>query len=208
MVTSARVNQAVKISEEQQQKLQKNDAIKSIMNSYKVQITISDGTAKIRGFFYDVRDAAAVLKEKLTGVYEATIELDSSQFSRVRSACKDPSHFQRMETASGAKVKLDLSAGVIALSGKRNAVKKAKEQVFGFLDFLIPKEILLMKITKPLQMSVGTATSLAEVSANAGGASVYLDRDLNSLVLRSAQQEKLQVAKKLIAFEEENNKEL
>ena len=198
MIASARVNQTVSITGEQEKSLKDNDAIKRISQSLSVQITIADGTAKLRGNFHDVRDAVSMLKEKLTGVYESGIELESSQFAKVRSACRDPSHFERMEAATSAKVSLDLATGTIVISGKRNNVRKAKEQVFGFLDFLLPKEISLVKLTKPLHSSVGSATSLAEVSANAGGTTLYLDRDLSSIVIQSSDPAKVQIASKLV----------
>lgn len=93
---------------------------------------------------------------------------------------------------------LDLSTGSIAISGKRSSVKKAKDQVYGFLDFLLPGVFERIKITKPLFLSVGQASVLAEISAAAGGVAIYLDRDLGLIVIRSDDKGKLQAATKLL----------
>lgn len=108
----------------------------------------------------------------------------------------------------GAKVELDLKAGSISISGKRSNVKRAKDQVYGFLDFILPNEIKRVKITKPLFMSVGQASALVEISAEAGGVSVYLDRDLSLIVLRSVDKEKVKVATELIKQKIENAERL
>jgi polyribonucleotide nucleotidyltransferase len=198
MVASARVTQTVPVTEEQAVILEKNNAIKRTTKAVPVQISISDGTAKVRGFFYDVCDAVSLLKEQLTGVYESIIELDAPQFTKVRGATRDPSHLQRMELDTSAKVTLDLSAGSLIVSGKRTNVKKAKEQVFGFLEFILPGEMKRLKIPKPLHSSVGQAMLLADVSANAGGATVYLDRDLSCIIIRSPDPEKVKIAAGLV----------
>lgn len=198
LVSSARVTQTVPVTEEQAVTLEKNNAIKRTTRAVPVQINISDGTAKIRGFFYDVCDAVSLLKEQLTGVYESIIELDAPQFTKVRGATRDPSHLQRMELDTSTKVALDLSAGSLIVSGKRTNVKKAKDQVFGFLDFILPGEMKRLKIPKPLHSSIGQAMSLADVSANAGGATVYLDRDLSSIIIRSPDPEKVKIAAGLV----------
>jgi rRNA processing protein Krr1/Pno1 len=198
MISSARVTQTLSVSEEQHKALQKNDAIKRITQQAPAHITIADGTANIRGLFYDVRDVVSLLNEQLTGVYTSAVELDASQFVKVRGAARDSSHFERMESESSAKVSLDLSARSIAVSGKRSNVRKAKDQVFLFLAFIVPGEIERMKISKPLYSSVGQATSLAEISASVGGATVYLDRDVSSIIVRSPDQEKVKQAVKLV----------
>jgi polyribonucleotide nucleotidyltransferase len=197
-VSSARVTQIVPVTEEQAVTLEKNNAIKRTIKAVPVQINISDGTAKIRGFFYDVCDAVSLLKEQLTGVYESIIELDAPQFTKVRGATRDPSYLQRMELDTSAKVALDLSAGSLIVSGKRTNVKRAKDQVFGLLDFILPGEMKRLKIPKPLHSSIGQAMSLADISANAGGATVYLDRDLSSIIIRSPDPEKVKIAAGLV----------
>jgi predicted PilT family ATPase len=198
MVASARVTQTVAVTEEQHKTLEKNDTIKRTMQGVPVQINISDGTAIIRGYFHDVRDAVSLLNEQLTGVYSSAMELDAAQFSKARGACRDPGHFERIETTSGAKVTLDLSAGSIVISGKRSNVKKAKDDLFLFLDFLLPNEFARVKISKPLQSVVGQATTLAEISANSGGSTVYLDRDLSSIIVHSSDTDKVVSATKLV----------
>lgn len=198
MVSSARVTQSLDVSEEQRKTLEKNGAIKRIIQQAPAHISIADGKATIRGFFYDVRDALCLLCEQLTGEYKSSIELDASQLSKVQNAARDPSHFERMESSTNTKVAIDLAAGSIVTGGKRSNVRKAKDQIFGFLTFLLPGEIERVKITKPLYFTVGQAISLAEISAVVGGTSVYLDRDISSIIIRSSDVEKVKGALALV----------
>jgi rRNA processing protein Krr1/Pno1 len=191
MVASARVTETVPVSDEEKETVEKKEFAKKVALQTNVNVSISDGKVVIRGNFHDVRDAVSYLNEMLTGEYKTSIELDSSQFSKVRNTCRDPSHFDRMEADSGAKIELDMTSGAITVRGKRSNVKKAKAQLFDFLYFVLPDEIKLMKITKPLFLSVGQATALAEISASLSGVTIYLDRDLSSIVVRSTDKEKI-----------------
>jgi len=198
MVASARVTQSITISDEQKTSLEKKEYTKKIFQQMPVNLTTTNDKIIVKGTFHDVRDAISVLNEMLTGVYKTSIELDASQFNKVRNTARDPSHFKRMESACGAKVELDLTAGSISISGKRSSVKRAKDQVYNFLDFMFPNEVNRLKIAKPLYMSVGQATALAEISAEAGGVAIYLDRDLSVIVIRSIDKEKSSKATELV----------
>jgi rRNA processing protein Krr1/Pno1 len=199
MISAARVTQVVSISAEQQAKLQKNDVLKRITQETHSQLSVAEDKVTVRGFFHDVRDAVSLLNEKLTGEYTSSLELDSSQFSRVSATCRDSSHLQRIESATEAKVELVASSGEIRLRGKRSNVRKGKEQIYDFLAFVCPGESQRLKITKPLYQTVGQPTSLAEVSAAVGGSTIYLDRDTSSIVIRDASAGKVEAAAKLVA---------
>jgi rRNA processing protein Krr1/Pno1 len=191
MVASARVTQTASFSNEQMEILEKKDFTRKIAQQTSVSLTVEGGKVTAKGSFYDVRDAVSLLNELLTGEYKTTIELDAPQFAKVRNTARDPSHLHRMETESNAKIQLDLASGSIAISGKRISVKKGKDQIYGFLDFILPGEISRTKITKPLYGSVGHASRLADISARAGGLVAYLDRDLGEIILRSPDPEKV-----------------
>mmetsp|Transcript_16020 Transcript_16020/g.44289 ORF Transcript_16020/g.44289 Transcript_16020/m.44289 type:complete len:1204 (+) Transcript_16020:74-3685(+) len=198
MIASANVSQIIEATEEQIAKVAKRDYLKKIYQEIRVKVSFEDEKITVSGTFYDVRHAVSLLNETLTGEYKTSIELDAMQFSRVRNIFRDPSHRSRMEDQSGAKIELDLKAGSIILRGKRGNVKQAKNQVYGFLDFSLDKQLLQLKINKPLFLSVGQASALAEVSAEAGGVSIHLDRDLSVIVIRSTDREKLDKAKILM----------
>ena len=191
MVASARVTETLSLSDEEKELVEKKEFAKKLALQTNVNVSVIDGKVVIRGNFHDVRDAVSYLNEMLTGEYKTSIELDSSQFSKVRNTCRDPSHFDRMEADSGAKIELDMTSGAITVRGKRSNVKKAKAQIFEFLGFVFPGEIRLLKISKPLFLSVGQAAALAEISAALSGVTIYLDRDLSSIVVRSTDKEKL-----------------
>ncbi|KAL3924527.1 MAG: hypothetical protein SGILL_000991 [Bacillariaceae sp.] len=198
-IASARVTKEVPISDEQKAMLKKKDFARTIGPQTLVSINISGKKVVIKGSFHDVKDAASLLNEMLTGEYKTTVELDASQFAKVRNTCRDPSHFQRMEEVSGAKIELDLTSGAIAISGKRSDVKRAKDQLYTFLDFILPGDIERLKISKPLYLSVGHSAQLAQVSAASGGATVYLDRDLGLIVMRSSKLANLENATRLVS---------
>lgn len=197
-VATARVSQSLSVTEDQQKSLENNGTLKRVMREIPTQISVENGKATVRGYFYDVRDAVARMNEQLLGEYRSSIELESSQFAKVVATARDPLHFERIRLETNATVSLDSDDGSILVVGKRSDVRKGKDLVFGFLAFVLPGEIDTMKISKPLHSSVGQATTLAEIAATVGGATLYLDRDLGSVVIRSTNQENLKRACSLI----------
>ena len=208
MIASARVTHIITVTEEQISSLKKKEYTKKIYQEMPVNLTTTEDKVVLKGTLYDVRDAVALLNEMLTGEYITSIELDASQFSKVRNTARDPSHFERMEATCGAKVELDLSVGSIMISGKRSNVKRTKDQVYAFLDFILPNEMEWLKITKPLYMSIGQASTLAKISAEANGVAMHLDRDLGLIVIRSIDEKKLKKATELMKQKIEGAKQL
>lgn len=198
MVSSARVTQTIPVSSEQQIKLEKNDALKRITQQSHCQLSVADSQVTVRGFFYDVRDAVSLLNEQLTGEYKTSVELSSSQFARVSSTCRDASHFLRIESATECKITLETS-GEIQVSGKRSNVKKGKEQIYDFLAFMFPGEIHRLKLSQPLHVTVGAPASLADVVASVGGTTIYLDRDIGSIVIRDPDTDMVKAAAEMIS---------
>lgn len=197
IVSSIRVTDSMSITSQQHAEFSKPDVIKQLTAGIPVYCTLTESEVSVRGLFSDVRDALALLKAHLTGVYETRIELDSSQYAKVVSTCKDPSHFDRIKASTSTEIELVPSSSSIAIRGKRGNVKKAKMQVMGFLDFLLPSNFKHIKMPKAFQSTVASAASLADVSA-LSGASVVLDRDLNSIQVQSSDSEKVQKATDLI----------
>jgi len=203
LVSSVRIQQIMSITPEQHEALTKDDKVKRATYGIPVSVTLTEGTLKLRGIFADVRDAQALLKEQMTGIYEARVELDAAQLTCVRGAIRDPSHFARMEESTGAKVSLDGNCSAIVVTGKRSQVRKAKSLVVGFLDFLLPDDFERLKISKPLHATVGEASVLADTAA-VSGATVILDRDLSSIQVQSSDSEKI---KKAVAILKEKIKD-
>lgn len=198
LVASVRVSRSIEVTPEQKASLEKKDYNKMIRQQVPVHFSATVDKITIAGTSVDVRDAAAILNEMLKGTYETSVELDPQQFARVRGIARDPSHFQRIASSSDSHVLLDLGTGSISIFGKRANVKKAKEQMYDFLDFALPGELKRLKVSKPLQQSICHAAALAEVAALAGGLVIMLDRDLNTIVLRSPDAEKVKNAALLL----------
>ena len=197
IVSSVRVQESMPITSQQHAELSKPELIRRLTSGIPVQVTLTDEDVKVRGIFTDVRDALALLKAHLTGVYESHVQLDSSQYEKISGACRDPSHFNRMKESTNAEIELDPSTSSIVICGKRGSVKKAKILFMGFLDFLLPSNFEHIKIPKAFHSTVASAASLADVAV-VSGASVVLDRDLNSIQVQSSGPEKVKAAAALI----------
>jgi rRNA processing protein Krr1/Pno1 len=197
LVSSVKIQQVMKLTFEERAKLSDPEVIKKAVQGIPVQVTLEDDSLKIRGIFADVRDAQAMLREQILGFYEAYVELEASQLSCVRRACRDPSHFERIKTASNADISLDIPNNKIVLTGKRGNVRKAKDLVVGFLEFLIPADFARIGLIKPLHTSVGDPAALAEISA-ISGANVFLDRDISAILVQSVNPGKVKKASEII----------
>jgi len=197
LVSSVKIQQVLKISPEEHAILSKPDTLKRVANGIPVQVTLTQESVKMRGIFADVRDTMGMLREVLTGIYVASVELESSQLSVVRGACRDPSHLQRMKDETNADVKLDLASNSIVISGKRANVKKAKLLVVLFLDFLLPDDFARLEVSRPVQLTIGDASSLADIAA-ISGATLLLDRDLSAILIQSSDHEKVKKASELL----------
>jgi rRNA processing protein Krr1/Pno1 len=197
LVSSVKIQQVMKLTSDERMKLSDPEIIRKAIQGIPVQVTLEDDSLKIRGIFADVRDAQAMLKEQILGFYEAHVELEASQVSCVRRACRDPSHFERMKAASNADINLDIPNNKIVLTGKKGNVRKAKDLVVGFLEFLIPADFARISLIKPLHTTVGDPAALAEVSA-ISGANVFLDRDLSALIVQSSNAGKVKKASEIL----------
>lgn len=117
-------------------------------------------------------------------VYLGYIHLEASQFGRVKNAVtKDASHFQRINASTGADITLESEA--ICISGTKSNVKKAKTSVIAdFLSFMLPRQLQSVKIDRHLLKSMGDPGRLVQVATEAE-VSISLDRDINSVLIRS-----------------------
>eukprot|EP00566_Odontella_aurita_P003877 CAMPEP_0113591436 /NCGR_PEP_ID=MMETSP0015_2-20120614/37269_1 /TAXON_ID=2838 /ORGANISM="Odontella" /LENGTH=1296 /DNA_ID=CAMNT_0000497819 /DNA_START=165 /DNA_END=4055 /DNA_ORIENTATION=- /assembly_acc=CAM_ASM_000160 len=192
-LATARVTENVAIMLDQYESLSASDYLRKLSNSTGTQVNLSENMVKIRGTSANVKDANALLLEHLTGTYKQSVELEQSQLTRVGAAAKDPSHFERIQNATQTEVSLDYDMSSILISGKRGNVKKAKTFVMGFLDFLLPSEFDKVKVAKPLMKAMSDPAELAKIAADSG-ASVCLDRDLSSVLVRSSRPEMVEKA--------------
>lgn len=197
IVSGVRIQESMPITPQQHTGLSKPEVVRRLTSGIPVQVTVTDNDVTVRGICTDVRDALALIKAHLTGVYETHVELDASQYAKISASCRDPSHFNRMKESTSTQIELDPSSSTIVIRGKRVNVKKAKILVMGFLDFLLPSNFEHIKVPKAFQSTVASAASLADVAAMSG-ASVVLDRDLNSIQVQSSVPEKVKEASTLI----------
>ncbi|CAB9511283.1 High density lipoprotein binding protein [Seminavis robusta] len=197
LIASGRITQEVKTTEEKMEAMNKNNLLRRTAQNIPVQLTVEDTTIKVRGVAPDVKHVVALINEQLTGVYESILELGDSQFAKIKGASRDESHFARMKESTAADILLNDQKNAVVIRGKRNNVKKAKFQVFDFLEFLVPGELCKIKLPKTLNATVGQATALIEV-ASSTGTSIWLDRDVNMIIIESSESERMQDAKACI----------
>jgi hypothetical protein len=90
IVSSIHVQESMLITSEQPAELSKPDALRIVTSGIPVQVTIADNAVKVRRIFSNVRDALALLKAHLTGVYESHLELDPAQYYEVSGTVRMP----------------------------------------------------------------------------------------------------------------------
>ena len=125
-ISSARIVVSMPVSAEQRDDFEKAGLLRAIASDTNTQLTLKESSIRFRGVSSDVRHAKALVLERLTGKYKGVIELDGSQFRRVRSATEDQTHFDRIRSSTQTDVWLDEATIALCIEGKRSGVKKAK----------------------------------------------------------------------------------
>jgi len=172
----------------------KPEVIKRITKDIDVQVTLTERVIKLRGVSSDVKDIKTRIMEQITGTFETYLDLEPSHYAIVSKAAKDPSHFGRIRENTSTKISLDVVSNSIIISGKRGNVRKAKNQLMALLELLFPSEFVRVKMTKPVLKAIGKPAVLAKISAECG-ASIFLDRELNCIQIRSNDPEEVCKAK-------------
>lgn len=97
---------------------------------------------------------------------------------------KDATHLERIMTSTGTKVALEESHHAVSISGRRSDVRRAKAAILDFLHFLLPGQFRSLEVHQSLLKSMGDAGKLAQIAADTG-ASLSLDRDMSSVLIRA-----------------------
>jgi hypothetical protein len=163
------------------------------MREVPVVVRLSGETVSIRGSTSDVDYVVASLNEHLYGFYESRMVLDTSLFSKVVDSCKKSSVLEKIKTISGAFLAVSVEESALIFRGKRDQVKAAKHELLGLFDFLLQPGFGRLPLPGPVGDIVGTATSMAEISAVSGTSVVY-DRDTNCALVFSADPDKMAIA--------------
>jgi len=197
LVSTAKVFVTVSINSSQHKILSKPDAMKKINDGLAVQITPLENSVKIRGLNNDVKDAKSRLMEQITGIFSSAIEVETYQYAKFIKAVQQQSQLDRIQELTKATISLENNSSSVLISGKRSAVKKAKNQVYGLLEFLMPSEFARVKLSKPLMKYMSNAEFLANVTAETGSTTM-LDRELCCIVSRSENPEEVKQAVELV----------
>jgi transcription antitermination factor NusA-like protein len=199
LILSASIARTTDLSEKQLTDMNKTKFNRRIGQLVPVQVILSKEKSNItfRGSAADVQVALSLLKEHLEGVYESRMQLGTALFKKVKDACRNPVHLDRIEKQSHAKVSLDDKTEDIVFSGKRETVKQAKNALLTFFDFLFGPNMCRCNVPGPLFSMVGKPASLAEVAAMTG-TQVIVDRDLSSILIFSSEADKGKEASTMI----------
>lgn len=199
LILNASISRTAELSEAQLVDVTKTKLNRKIGQLVPVQVILSTENSNIsfRGPSSDVQMALSLLKEQLEGVYESRMQLGSALFQKVRGACRDPAHLDRIEKQSDAKVSLDDKTEDIIFSGSRETVKTAKCAMLIFFDFVFGANMSCCDVAGPAFSMIAKPALLAEVSARTG-ALVIVDRDLSSILIFSSETEKVKEASTMI----------
>eukprot|EP00594_Rhizosolenia_setigera_P006043 CAMPEP_0178950558 /NCGR_PEP_ID=MMETSP0789-20121207/6725_1 /TAXON_ID=3005 /ORGANISM="Rhizosolenia setigera, Strain CCMP 1694" /LENGTH=1206 /DNA_ID=CAMNT_0020631309 /DNA_START=76 /DNA_END=3696 /DNA_ORIENTATION=- len=150
-----------------------------------LSLTQSSNSVKIRGVPADVQDAKAFIEEILTGVFVSTIEhLSSSQLQLL-----DTQEIKKIAQHTNAKIEITGNSG-ITVTGKRAAVKKAKNQLYTLFDTLFPTQFQRVKLPKLIFQKLNQE-QLAKASSSVEDVIIELDRELLSICLHAPNETQL-----------------
>jgi polyribonucleotide nucleotidyltransferase len=196
LVSGARTTQIIDVTEEQRKDLDRSRTARRVAQSLSVQITGAGGKMNVRGAAPDVQYVVALLNERISGVYESRITLEESHFLKLSEASRQ-SDFHCIEHSSGAKLSLDSSEKSLVVRGSRDKVKLAKMEIATFFRFLFSPNFLLFRVSSPLVSAGRLPFSIADAMA-ISGATIHLDREIDSIYVSSADLKKVERAAEIL----------
>jgi polyribonucleotide nucleotidyltransferase len=196
LVSGARTTQIIDVTEEQRKDLDRSRTARRVAQSLSVQITGAGGKINVRGAAPDVQYVVALLNERISGVYESRITLEESHFLKLSEACLQ-SDFRRIENSSGAKLVLDSTEKALVVCGSRDKVKLAKAEIATFFQFLFSPNFLLFPVSSPLVSAGRLPFSIADATA-VSGATIHLDREIDSIYVSSVDLKKVERAAEIL----------
>jgi len=195
LTVGARISRTTELTDKQVHDIQKSKFSRRVGQMVPVQVVFSAEKKNIvfKGSMVDVQEAQALLKEQLEGIRESRMRIGGALFRKLKDACSDPSHLDRIQIQSQAKVTLDNKTEEIVVAGKRQKVKLAKESLSNFLDFLLGPSFCRCELDEDVRSYVEKPSFLADIAVKSG-AQVVLDRDLNAVLILSSKPEQVQEA--------------
>jgi len=138
MLATANVSEVMEISAFYYEQLSANNVMRTITDGLNVQATLEKEQLKLRGIEFDVKEAKARIIEKMTGKYSSFLPLDPAQIGKLKKASRDI--LTQVSDQTKARVFLDEEDCSIKLEGSHTKIKKAKNTLLEFLDFLLPAQ--------------------------------------------------------------------
>jgi polyribonucleotide nucleotidyltransferase len=197
LVSAARTTQTIDVTEEQRKALDRSRTARRVAQSLSVQITGAGGKITVRGAAPDVQYVVALLNEHISGVYESRISLEESHCLKLSEACLQSDHFHRIENSSGAKLVLDSTERALVVRGSRDKVKSAKTEIVTLFQFLFSPNFLLFRVPSPLVSAGRLPFSIADATA-ISGATIQLDREIDSIYVSSVDSKKVERAAEIL----------
>jgi hypothetical protein len=145
------------------------------------QLILRPGSARLRGTYFDIQELQFQLEEILTDEYKTVVRLETAQFETVKNQLE----LEQLSDTTGAKLEIDQSKGGILIAGKRTCVKRAKNNLLGALELLLPKHFCRVKILKPLIRNIRHDERVATIAAESG-CSLSIDHDLNCVIIQNS----------------------
>jgi rRNA processing protein Krr1/Pno1 len=197
LVSAARTTQTIDVTEEKRKELDRSRIARRVAQSLSVQISGADGKISVRGAAPDVEYVVSLLNEHISGIYESRVNLEESHFHKLSEACRESDHFGRIEKCSGAELVLDSTERALVVRGRRDKVKLAKTEIATFFQLFFSPNFLLLKVLSPLVSAGRLPFSIADVMAITG-ATIQLDREIDSIYVSSIDSKKVEKAAEIL----------
>ena len=196
---TASITRNVELTKEKMTDVNTTKFIKRLgsLASVKVELDNEKNIVSLRGARADVYGALTLLKEHLAGMYECQWYIGHTFFKKLFDICSKSNHLLRINQESGAKIHLDEGFEEIILSGTKENVKAAKKELLTFLDFVFGDTMKKFDVPAAAYPMMGKSTFLNEV-ITASSAIVVPDKDMNTILMFSASDEKLSEATSIL----------
>ena len=161
--------------------------------SVKVELNTEKNNVSLRGTRADVYGALTLLKEHQTGIYECQWYIGNTFFQKIFDVCSTSTHLSRISEESGAKIYLDVKFEVLVISGTRETVKVAKQDMLTFLKFMFGESMRKFDVPAAALSMMGKSSFMNDV-VTASSATAVADRDVSAILIFSSKNENVDKA--------------
>mmetsp|Transcript_4373 Transcript_4373/g.8410 ORF Transcript_4373/g.8410 Transcript_4373/m.8410 type:complete len:1214 (-) Transcript_4373:129-3770(-) len=173
-------NDSVVLPSSLQKELSDKDSLLKITDGRAVNISFGGSQAKLRGNYMDVFGVKATLLSIINGSYESRLVLSPTMLDLLNA---DEKFLERVKNDTSVSLDLERDFHSVAISGKKSNVKRAKLQLFEFIEKSSP--VLSSKVLVPKYLAHAMSTSALTDIMIQSGCDISYDGDLNLCLLHA-----------------------